>query len=164
MYLPCLFYPKNNAKATNLENWAKRNQHTFVCADYYGVARSSGDFASGTVSRWTSDTIFLIERLITKGPVVLVGSGVGGWIGLLVAQKRPDLVCGLVTMAADPDFTEDLLWKNLSEEEKDLIIKNGVHEITWGVTRYAISRSLIEDGRNNLVLRNPRCVDASRPP
>ena len=42
MYLPCLFYPKNNAKATNLENWCKRNSHTFVCADYYGVARSSG--------------------------------------------------------------------------------------------------------------------------
>lgn len=156
MYLPCLFYPKNNAKATNLENWCKRNQHTFVCADYYGVARSSGDFAAGTVSRWTADTIFLIERLITKSPVVLVGSGVGGWIGLLVASKRPDLVCGLVTMAADPDFTEDLLWKNLKEEEKNLIIQNGVHEITWGVTRYPISRSLIEDGRNNFVLRNPR--------
>ena len=40
--------PQNNAKATNLENWCKRNSHTFVCADYYGVARSSGDFAAGT--------------------------------------------------------------------------------------------------------------------
>jgi len=50
------------------------------------------------VSRWTEDTIFLIERLITKTPVILVGSGVGGWISLLVASKRPDLVAGLVTV------------------------------------------------------------------
>lgn len=56
------------------------------------IVRTPGDFASGTVSRWTSDTIFLIERLITKSPVILVGSGVGGWISLLVASKRPDLV------------------------------------------------------------------------
>lgn len=54
-----------------------------------------GDFAAGTVSRWTADTIFLIERLITKSPVILVGSGVGGWISLLVASKRPDLVVSL---------------------------------------------------------------------
>ena len=54
--------------------------------------------APGTVSRWTEDTIFLIERLITKSPVILVGSGVGGWISLLVASKRPDLVAGLVTV------------------------------------------------------------------
>lgn len=60
----------------------------YVCTIYI----YTGDFASGTVSRWVSDAIFLIERLITKSPVVLVGSGVGGWIGLLVAEKRPDLV------------------------------------------------------------------------
>jgi len=61
-------------------------------------------------------------------------------------------------MAADPDFTEDLLWKNLSPEVKAQIMEAGVQEITWGVTKYPISRSLIEDGRNNFVLRNPRCV------
>lgn len=61
-------------------------------------------------------------------------------------------------MAADPDFTEDLLWKNLSPEVKAQIMETGVQEITWGVSRYPISRSLIEDGRNNFVLRNPRCV------
>ena len=60
----------------------------------------TGDFAAGTVSRWTADTIFLIERLITKSPVILVGSGVGGWISLLVASKRPDLVVRISSIHA----------------------------------------------------------------
>jgi len=149
LYLPCLNKAKNNAKSSNLESWCRQNGHTFICADYFGVARSSGDFVDGTVGRWTEDTIRVIENLASGRKVVLVGAGVGGWVMLLVAKRRPDLVVGL---AADPDFTEDLLWQQLSEETKEKIMDDGVHEIAWGDSQYTISRSLIEDGRDNLLL------------
>jgi len=140
----------------NLENMCRSRGYSYLTADYYGVGRSAGDFKDGTPSKWTSDTIRLIEDLAPSGKVVLVGAGVGGWIAVLVALQRPDLVCGIVGLAADPDFTEDLLMKYLSEEEISSIMENGIHTIKWGAQTYPISRKLIEDGRKNLVLRGSK--------
>ena len=64
----------------------------------------------------------------------------------------PNLVSGIVGMSADPDFTEELLWKTLSEDVKTKIMNDGVYEITWGINKYPITRNLIEDGRKNLLL------------
>ena len=76
----------------------------------------------------------------------------GAWISFIIASKRPDLIRGVVGIAADPDFTEELLWKTLSEEVKNKIMTEGVAEIQWGANKYPISRNLIEDGRKNLLL------------
>jgi len=156
VYLPCLHKAKNNAKASNLESWCRQTDHTFICADYMGTGGSSGDFIDGTVGRWTDDAIRMIENVSPSRKVVLVGAGVGGWVMLLVAKRRPDLVAGLVGLAADPDFTEDLLWEQLDDDVKTSIMEDGVHEITWGDSQYPISRNLIEDGRKNLVLRGEK--------
>ena len=96
----------------------------------------------------------MIENVIgtNTGKVVLVGHGVGTWISILIACKRPDLVSGIVGLSADPDFTENLLWTQLDEEVKNKIMTEGVAEITWGNDKYPISRNLIEDGRKNLLL------------
>lgn len=153
LYLPGLLSPKSEGKSINLRAFCKRQGYTFLSADYYGTGKSSGNFVDGTITRWTQDTIFLIEKLlIRQGQVVLVGHGVGAWIAFLVASKRPDLVSGVVGLAADPDFTEELLWKTLSQEIKDQIMNEGVCEITWGRDKYPISKNLIEDGRKNLLL------------
>ena len=90
--------------------------------------------------------------MLRQGQVVLVGHGVGAWIAFLVASQRPDLVSGIVGLAADPDFTEELLWKTLDEEVKNKIMNDGQCEIKWGNDKYLISRNLIEDGRKNLLL------------
>ena len=130
---------------------------TFFCADYFGVGRSSGKFSDGTISQWVQDSIYLLEKILEKSSqskAVLVGHGVGSWISFLVACKRPDLVRGIVGMSADPDFTEQLLWNNLSQDIKDKIMNEGSAEITWGNNKYPISRNLIEDGRKNLLLTN----------
>merc|ERR1719218_600131 len=76
------------------------------------------------------------------------------WIMLLIALKRPDLVSGLVGMAADPDFTEELIWNGLSELEKNAITNTGTVEITWGGVRYTMTKTLIEDGRKNLLIHD----------
>ena len=151
LYLPCLNRPKNEAKASNLVAWCRRADYSFICADYYGVGRSSGTFEDGTVGRWAKDTIVLIESVVKK-KVILVGHGVGAWVSFIIASKRPDLVSGIVGLSADPDFTEELLWKNLDDGVKEKIMSNGLHEITWGNTKYPISWKLIEDGRENLLL------------
>ena len=157
VYLPGLIRPKSEAKSLNLQAFCRKAGFTFLCADYYGNGRSSGSPTDGTVGRFVRDTITLIDKLLgtSQGKVVLVGHGVGAWVAFLVAMKRPDLVSGIVGMAADPDFTEELLWKKLPEDVKDKIMKDGVCEITWGNEKYPISRNLIEDGRNNLLLAGP---------
>jgi pimeloyl-ACP methyl ester carboxylesterase len=158
LYLPSLTRPKNEAKSSNLQAWCRKNDHSFLCADYYGVGRSSGKFTDGSVGRWAQDTITLIQEVLKpssgkpQDKVVLVGHGVGAWISFVVAMKRPDLVSGIVGLAADPDFTEELLWKTLSVDIKDKIMREGVADVQWGRATYPISRELIEDGRKHLLL------------
>jgi pimeloyl-ACP methyl ester carboxylesterase len=109
VYLPGLVHPKNEGKSISLQSWCKKNDYSFLCADYYGVGRSAGKFEDGTISRWVADSIALLDRVLVRMPqhrgAVLVGHGVGTWISFLLAAKRPDLVRGLVGMSSDPDFT-----------------------------------------------------------
>ena len=156
VFLPGLIRQKNEIKATTLQSWCRKNDMTFFCADYMGVGRSSGTFSDGTVGRWASDTIQLLDKVVgqekNNNKAILVGHGVGAWVSFLVAAKRPDLVSGIVGMSADPDFTEELLWKKLPEDTKLKIMSQGVADITWGSEVYPISKALIEDGRENLLL------------
>jgi len=153
MYLPCLNREKNEAKAANLRVWCRQKGHTYLAHDYYGVRRSSGDFADGTITRWVEDSIRIIEQVLEGRKAIVVGAGVGGWVGTVLASKRPDLVAALVGIAADPDFTVDLLEAQLPEETLRRIKEDGICNVEWGKTTYPISRKLLEDGRDNLVLR-----------
>ena len=157
VFLPGLVREKNEAKCVNLMSFCKKNQFSYLSADYYGVGHSSGSIRDATVSRWTSDVIRLITNVLDRREVkdfkvILVGHGVGAWIAFLIAQQRPDLVRGIVGLSADPDFTDELLWKRLPEDVKRRIMDDGVHEITWGKEKYPITKALIEDGRKNLLL------------
>jgi hypothetical protein len=154
VFLPALIREKNEAKSIYLKSLCKKADLTFLCADYLGVGKSGGKFADGSVTRWSDDTISLIEKLIApyERKVVLVGHGLGAWISIIMATKRPDLISGVVGLAADPDFTEELLWKRLPEDVKEKIMSEGTYTITWGNERYPISKNLIEDGRKNLLL------------
>ena len=87
---------------------------------------------------------------------MLVGSSMGGWIMLLAALARPERVVGLVGIAAAPDFTEDLMWNDLDEGMRETLTRDGVVELpsNYGDEPYTISRALIEDGRDHLLLRD----------
>lgn len=154
VYLPGLVREKSEAKSINLQALCKREDYTFLTADYFGVGRSEGKFTDATVTKWTHDTIALIEKIlgVRDTKYILVGHGLGAWISFLIAAKRPDLINGIVGLSADPDFTEELLWKSLPESDKERIMRDGVAEVVWGATTYPITRSLIEDGRKNLLL------------
>jgi pimeloyl-ACP methyl ester carboxylesterase len=128
----------------------------FVRFDMFGHGQSSGRFEDGTISRWVDDTLAVIDGL-TAGPVVLVGSSMGGWVGVRAAMARPARVAGVFGIAAAPDFTEELMWAQFSDAQRNALMREGIVELPsdYDDRPYRISRALIEDGRRNLVLRAP---------
>lgn len=143
-------------KAAALAAWADKTDTPFTRFDYYGHGASTGDFAKGTISRWRDDALAILDHIAT-GPQVLVGSSMGGWVSALVACARPAQIRGIVFVAPAPDFTEDLMWQQFSDEIKHELRTQGsfIRPSEYDDEGYEISLSLIEDGRKNLVLREP---------
>lgn len=143
-------------KAVALEGWARAQGRAFLRFDYSGHGESSGKFEEGAISDWFEDALAALEDL-TAGPQVLVGSSMGGWISLLLARAVPERVAGLVTIAAAPDFTEDSMWDGFSAAQREELMARGRVELPsdYADSPYVITRRLIEDGRNHLVLRAP---------
>ena len=145
----------DGTKALWLEGWAQARGRAFLRFDYSGHGQSSQAFTDGCIGDWTADARAAVEAL-TEGPQILVGSSMGGWIALLLARACPGRVAGLVTVAAAPDFTEDAMWAGFSEAERQQIMSHGQIALPseYGEP-YIITRRLIEDGRDHLVLRTP---------
>ncbi|MEM7489813.1 MAG: alpha/beta hydrolase [Pseudomonadota bacterium] len=145
----------NGTKALALEAWARDRGQAFLRLDYSGHGISDGTFEAGCIGDWAADALAVIERA-TDGPQIFVGSSMGGWIALLIARDHPERVAGLVTIAAAPDFTEDGFWADFSEAQRlDLLEKGQVALPSAYGDPYVITRHLIEEGRQNLVLRTP---------
>jgi pimeloyl-ACP methyl ester carboxylesterase len=147
---------KEGTKAVALEDWARRRGRAYLRFDYSGHGSSSGAFTDGSIGDWFRDARAALTGL-TEGPQVLVGSSMGGWISLLLARDCPEKVAGLVTVAAAPDFTEDMMWADFSEAQRGEVMERGrlVLPSDYAEEGYVITRRLIEDGRDHLVLRRP---------
>jgi pimeloyl-ACP methyl ester carboxylesterase len=146
-------------KAQFLQSWAQAQGRAFLRFDYTGHGASSGRFEGGCIGDWARDAIDIITD-ITTGPLLLVGSSMGGWISLLVARALPDRLAGLVGIAAAPDFTEDSMWAGFSDAERKALMAQGHIALPSDYDEpYIITRKLIEDGRNQLVLRSPLQMD-----
>ena len=149
----------NGTKVLALERWAANAGHGFLAFDYSGHGSSEGAFEDGTISRWRLDTLNAIDEL-TSGPLVLVGSSMGGWIALLATLARADRVSALVLVAPAPDFTEKLLWAGLPEQARAEILEQGFSLRPSDYDEpYRITRELIEDGRHWQVLDAPLAID-----
>jgi pimeloyl-ACP methyl ester carboxylesterase len=144
------------SKAETLHAWAEADGRAYVRFDYFGHGSSSGAFRGGTISRWREDALAVIDEL-TEGRQILVGSSMGGWIALLAALARPERVAGLVLIAPAPDFTERLMWASFPEEVRQTIETEGVYEMpsAYDPEPTAITKALIEDGRNWLLYDSP---------
>ncbi|WP_170475858.1 alpha/beta fold hydrolase [Ruegeria arenilitoris] len=142
-------------KAVHLEAWAKSRGYPFLRFDYSGHGESSGAFTDGCIGDWHEDTIAAM-RSLTDGPLIVVGSSMGGWQALLLARVLPDRISGMVTIAAAPDFTEDGYWASFSDEQKAALETVGHVELPSDYMEpYIITKRMIEDGRQHLVLRGP---------
>jgi pimeloyl-ACP methyl ester carboxylesterase len=148
----------HGTKAIALDAWAAERNSACVRIDYSGHGESGGAFVDGTIGRWLEETIAVFEQFCA-GPQVVIGSSMGGWMALLLARemaRRPASrasLAGLVLIAPAPDFTEELMWKGFSPEIRHQIETDGVwlRPSAYGEP-YPITRALIEEGRNHLLL------------
>lgn len=142
-------------KAIHLEAWAQARGRAFLRFDYSGHGESSETFEDGCIGDWHEDTLAAVAAL-TEGPIVPVGSSMGGWQALLLARAVPERIAGMVTIAAAPDFTEDGYWASFTEAQKAELDAQGYVELPSDYMEpYRISKRMIEDGRTRLVLRSP---------
>jgi pimeloyl-ACP methyl ester carboxylesterase len=123
--------------------------------DYSGHGGSDGAFIDGSIGQWARDAAAVIAAR-TEGKLLIVGSSMGGWIGLLLARAMPDRLMGYIGIAAAPDFTERLMWAAMAPAERAHLMQEGALHIPseYGEDMI-ITRHLIEDGRRNLVLDQP---------
>jgi pimeloyl-ACP methyl ester carboxylesterase len=141
-------------KAEALSDWAKTNKRAYIRFDYFGHGETEGLFQDGTIGKWRGDALAVIDAL-TDGPVVLVGSSMGGWLACLVALARPEQVKAMVLIAPATDFTSVLMEAGMPEEARREMQSTGVwlRPSDYG-DPYPITRQLIEEGRAWTVLDN----------
>ncbi len=155
VFLPGFRSDMTGDKATALAALCRARGQAMLLFDYSGHGASGGAFTDGTVGRWTADALAAVDAL-TKGSLILVGSSMGGWIGLLVALARPGRVAGFVGVAAAPDFTEALMWETMLPDERTTLERDGVLHVPSGYGEPTpVTRALIEDGRTHLVMGGP---------
>ncbi len=159
VFLPGFRSDMTGDKATALAAFCAERGHAMLRFDYSGHGASGGRFEDGTVGRWTEDALTVIDRL-TEGPLILVGSSMGGWIALLAALARPGRVAALIGIAAAPDFTERLMWQAMTAEQRLKLVRDGVFQrpSEYGEP-YPITRALIDDGRTRQLLNAPIGLD-----
>ena len=146
-------------KALALDAAARERGWDFVRYDHFAHGKSSGDWRKATVGRWREDAICLIDNL--QGPVVVVGSSMGGWVALLLALARPGRMAGLVLINPAQDFTERLMWPSLADHERHAILRDGeILIVEEGLGEYVLTLTLFEDGRDWLLLGAPLPIAA----
>lgn len=147
-------------KAEALAEWATGQGRAFLRHDYSGHGESGGEFADGTISKWLRESLAVFARH-TRGPQVLVGSSMGGWIALRMVQELlragESRVRGLVLIAPAPDFTAELVEPAMTDQQHRELAEKGYFEIPSDYVDepYIYTRDLIVDGRSNLMMTAP---------
>ena len=156
IFLPGYRSDMEGGKATALDSWAATEGRAMLRFDYAGCGSSGGDFESQTLNGWRGDVLSMIDE-VAEGPVMLVGSSMGGWLMLLAALARPERVVGLVGIAAAPDFTS---W-GFTEEQKLTLLRDGrlvepnPHDAEPSIT----TRAFWESGESLRLMHAPIHVD-----
>lgn len=157
LFLPGYMSDMEGGKATALDAWAAREGRAMLRFDYGGCGASGGAFEAQGLDDWLGDVLAMIDS-VAEGPLVLVGSSMGGWLMLLAALARPERVSALVGIAAAPDFTG---W-GFSEEQKQAIAKQGRLEQAspYGDQPYVTTRTFWDSGERLKLLGGPIAIDA----
>ncbi len=149
LFLPGYMSDMTGSKALAVDAWAAEKGRAMLRLDYAGCGASEGVFADGTLTRWRDDVLHVIDTLVS-GPILLVGSSMGGWLMLLVALARPDRVTAIVGIAAAPDFTE---WSFSPAEKARLIADGRIEEPSdYSDEPYLTTLAFWESGQANLLL------------
>ncbi len=148
-------------KAMALERWCLHRGQQFTRFDYFGHGKSSGKFPEGTIGRWGDDALAILDA-VTEGPQLLVGSSMGGWLMLLLAQQRAERIVGLLGLAAAPDFTQRLRDSGLRPGDREQLETQGYCEMPCDYDDgepYVISAGLLQEAEQHLLLGKPLAID-----
>ncbi|MBT2186282.1 alpha/beta fold hydrolase [Sphingobium nicotianae] len=153
VFLPGYMSDMQGGKALALDDWAGREDRAMLRLDYAGCGESEGDFEDGTLASWRDDARLVIDAVAPEGPLVLIGSSMGGWLALLLAQELGERVAGLVGIAAAPDFTD---W-GFSADQKEDIWREGrlVEPTPYGDQPYVTTHAFWESGEALRLLDKP---------
>jgi pimeloyl-ACP methyl ester carboxylesterase len=156
VFLPGYMSDMRGSKACAVFGWAREQGRACLLLDYSGCGESEGDFADGTLSRWHEEVVALVEAHC-QGPVVLVGSSMGGWLMLLVALAIPARTQALVGIAAAPDFTA---WGFSDEQQAELLAGETVlEENDYGPQPTLTFPLFWADGQANLLFDQEIAID-----
>ena len=156
LFLPGYMSDMAGSKAVALDAWAAAEGRAMLRFDYSGCGASEGDFDTATLTGWRDDALLMIDRL-TAGPVILVGSSMGGWLMLLVALARPERVAGMVGIAAAPDFTD---WGFTQEMKLELLSRGRLEEVSQYSDKPTVTtRAFWQSGEANRVLHSEIAID-----
>lgn len=160
VFLPGFRSDMEGSKALALRDFCVKHGQAMLRLDYSGHGVSGGAFEDGSIGQWAKDARAVIEHRLS-GRMILVGSSMGGWMALLLSRIFGARVAALVGIAAAPDFTETLMWESMAPSERKTLIEQGQIAVPseYGVP-LVITRTLIEDGRNHLLLGRPITLDA----
>ncbi len=153
IFLPGFKSDMQGSKADALMAHCKIRNLAMLRFDYSGHGRSQGLFDDGTISGWLADTLYMIDHVVT-GPLLLVGSSMGGWLALLAALARPQRVQALLLIAPAPDFTQWGIEAKLSTAEIEQLATQGfiTQASDYGPEPYTITHALVTDGNHHLLL------------
>ena len=123
----------------------------FLALEYSGHGKSSGKFINGNITKWSSQTSYVIKKILKKNNFILVGSSMGSWISMKQFRIFKNQIIGFLGIGSAPEFLERLMWRKFSKKIKKEIIKNKIYNLKHGSYEYPITYQLIKDGRDNKV-------------
>ena len=143
----------NGTKALTVEKYARKNKLNFIRFDCRGHGKSEGKFEEFTISDWKKDLLDIIDN-IAKGPQILIGSSMGGWLMMLAAKARPKRIKGMIGLAAAPDFGKNL-YNNLNKKNKREITSKGITKYTSYGFSYYLTKKFFIEAEKNRILKKP---------
>lgn len=156
VFLPGYASDMEGAKALALDAFGKERGLAVLRFDYSGTGSSSGRFEDGTLSLWIEEALAAVDQMV-KGPLILIGSSMGGWIALHLALLRPERIRGLVGIAAAPDFTQ---WGFSSKQIAGLELSGRIEEPNpYGQQPSLFTRAFWESGQRLLLLESEIGID-----
>jgi pimeloyl-ACP methyl ester carboxylesterase len=160
VFLPGYMSDMRGTKAAALAEWAARSGRAYLRFDYSGCGESGGDFLDGTIGRWTEDTLAIVRHCADGTPVLLVGSSMGGWIGLRAGLALGDQLAAMVLIAPAPDFTQWGL--ALDNGDRTALAAQGYasRPSAYDPAGYRYSAALIADAPTHYLLGGPIAIEA----
>ena len=153
IFLHGLMSDIKSKKAKFLKKFVNKNKINLLLFEYSGHGKSSGQFTDFSIKNWIEDSRSIVKNLIKKGKIILIGSSMGAWIGIVLIKYFHQRIKGFIGIAPAPDFTEELIWKKLNIFEKNNMRKNKIYKLKSSHNNfYQITKKFIFDGKKILIL------------